>query len=826
MKRIISLVLTFAMITSLFSISVFATNYIVADGTPEKYADMITEAIEKSEYKEEIDIDKVFVVENTSHINMKKGIKPIWVWIALPLKGSSDISYAGFDNSEYLQAITNFVSFSGMEAPHTGKLDELVKENNLSVPTQVTNLWVSERVHVFAYNVICGEKEYIIPYYFTDESSFNKMEDESCAMELGKAYTIDEFISLCEKEAELYAEYIAEQRNENKADSQSSYIDKDGDVVEITPGKKDDEKPTTNESDKKNEKTDEISFNMLTNIPLYDVVSMSIRSGTTGEGFIVKSDHIINDVLDVIDRLVLKEYSTENGSSCGGWSYSVDFELDDKSTVGYTCSTGTRINGKQYEAIDDSELRTILKKYYNLFASIDSSEWAKEEIAVATEYGILSANNSYNYKANIMREEFCDLAVNMMEASGITLSTDNPQRPLGIRDTQNVNVLKLYKAGIIMGKEHDKTGIVFAPTDFITREEAATILGRIATYLNIKSKEDIPYANYSDGSTISDWADVAVHTMYQLGVMKGVSETEFLPKGNYTVEQSIATLVRLYDIVNKAEIKMLDVMQALECDDYNGQVFIDAYPKQWQGFEEKPIASSNGYFNILPGKLLYSYDRETWNVLYEDVDGKRVYSNLPTDVDIEGARYAWEYNCFVNAPFDVNKSYYSYDNKEWFEGTPSKPDFIKECDLVVDAFPYGITKDSIIYDSENKLYISWTPYEVNTYFSERYQTTLSENKHDKIWVSTDGEKWDVITLPEEVLFFTSAGINSQAKAIIIDAAVEFTDEEKEFINAEEEKAKQSGRGYDKPEYKIEKYIVLLSNLRDKMYAEVSKQPKE
>ena len=54
MKRIISLVLTFAMITSLFSISVFATNYIVADGTQEKYADMITEAIEKSEYKEEI----------------------------------------------------------------------------------------------------------------------------------------------------------------------------------------------------------------------------------------------------------------------------------------------------------------------------------------------------------------------------------------------------------------------------------------------------------------------------------------------------------------------------------------------------------------------------------------------------------------------------------------------------------------------------------------------------------------------------------------------------------------------------------------------------
>ena len=102
-----------------------------------------------------------------------------------------------------------------------------------------------------------------------------------------------------------------------------------------------------------------------------------------------------------------------------------------------------------------------------------------------------------------------------------------------------------------MGKEHNKTGIVFAPTDFITREEAATILGRIASYLNIKSKEEIPYANYSDGSIISDWARVAVHEMYQLGVMKGINETEFSPKGDYTVEQTIATLVRLYDIVNK-----------------------------------------------------------------------------------------------------------------------------------------------------------------------------------------------------------------------------------------------------------------------------------
>ena len=35
--------------------------------------------------------------------------------------------------------------------------------------------------------------------------------------------------------------------------------------------------------------------------------------------------------------------------------------------------------------------------------------------------------------------------------------------------------------------------------------------------------------------------------MNAMGIMNGVSETEFSPKGNYTVEQAIATMVRLYE---------------------------------------------------------------------------------------------------------------------------------------------------------------------------------------------------------------------------------------------------------------------------------------
>ena len=35
--------------------------------------------------------------------------------------------------------------------------------------------------------------------------------------------------------------------------------------------------------------------------------------------------------------------------------------------------------------------------------------------------------------------------------------------------------------------------------------------------------------------------------MNSMKIMEGVSDTEFAPKGNYTVEQAVATMVRLYN---------------------------------------------------------------------------------------------------------------------------------------------------------------------------------------------------------------------------------------------------------------------------------------
>lgn len=52
---------------------------------------------------------------------------------------------------------------------------------------------------------------------------------------------------------------------------------------------------------------------------------------------------------------------------------------------------------------------------------------------------------------------------------------------------------------------------------------------------------------YNDENEISDWAVNAVKSMYEMGIMKGINDYDFSPKGKYTVEQAIATMLRLYE---------------------------------------------------------------------------------------------------------------------------------------------------------------------------------------------------------------------------------------------------------------------------------------
>ena len=197
----------------------------------------------------------------------------------------------------------------------------------------------------------------------------------------------------------------------------------------------------------------------------------------------------------------------------------------------------------------------------NLLPVGGAGDWAEAEIQKAAACNLLPYELTDKYRNNITRKEFCDLIYRLAATefspdsdsrTGQWLAIDNVinERQLAEKvnsvsfsDCEDEKIKFLSGAGIIRGMG-DGT---FAPEEPVTREQAAAILYRTAEFLGNKTIPDAAEMSYADESEISDWAKSSVACMNVMGIMKGVSETEFSPKEPYTVEQAIAAMVRLYE---------------------------------------------------------------------------------------------------------------------------------------------------------------------------------------------------------------------------------------------------------------------------------------
>lgn len=197
----------------------------------------------------------------------------------------------------------------------------------------------------------------------------------------------------------------------------------------------------------------------------------------------------------------------------------------------------------------------------NLLNTNGASDWAKEEIEKAAACNLLPYELASHYTRNITRKDFCDLIYRLVATEfspdsdsrqGQWFAVDNViyERQLtnklnsvAFSDCTDEKIKFLSAAGIINGMG-DGT---FAPDASITREQAAAILYRTAEFLGNKTMPTAVRHSYADQNDISDWAETSVACMNVMGIMKGVSETEFSPQGHYTIEQAIATILRLYN---------------------------------------------------------------------------------------------------------------------------------------------------------------------------------------------------------------------------------------------------------------------------------------
>lgn len=210
------------------------------------------------------------------------------------------------------------------------------------------------------------------------------------------------------------------------------------------------------------------------------------------------------------------------------------------------------LNGALAALQEDGTIKKLISKYQldkNNYSAYENrpSDWARETVETANGIGITDRANEYFYKNKITREEFCNLIYNTIKV--ILKKTYTINTSFKFEDTDNEAVIILSRLGIVNGKSETE----FAPNDFLTREEAATIVIRMINNLMPMPATQM-WFEYDDIEEISDWASDSVQTISNLGFMKGVDDNKFAPKDTYTTEQAIVTLVRVYEGAKAAGI--------------------------------------------------------------------------------------------------------------------------------------------------------------------------------------------------------------------------------------------------------------------------------
>jgi len=291
------------------------------------------------------------------------------------------------------------------------------------------------------------------------------------------------------------------------------------------------------------------TFEELTNISAENVVEIAINYNegeripvTTTESIMIEK--IVEDFKDVQFWL-----DDSAGGGAGGWLYFINFYMKDGTYIQY--GTRIHIDKTTYKACDYEDSLKKMAYYHNLIqnedsepktsaTSIPASEWAWADIDKAKALNIINYGGNYNFPGAITREDFCELIYNYCYnvAKQVDIATgENP-----FTDTTNSNIIRLQKMGIVYGKSETE----FAPNDLLTREEAATILNRLINVVHPDLASTELYFEFADSEQISDWSMSAIQRICNMGIMKGVGNNNFAPQDNYTTEQAIVTLVRVY----------------------------------------------------------------------------------------------------------------------------------------------------------------------------------------------------------------------------------------------------------------------------------------
>jgi len=169
------------------------------------------------------------------------------------------------------------------------------------------------------------------------------------------------------------------------------------------------------------------------------------------------------------------------------------------------------------------------------------SDWALEAVETARALGFIPETVRGSYQSPTTRAEFTAFATALYE---VVMGREITGRTT-FNDTNDINVEKMGYLGVVAGVGNGN----FAPDQTLTREQAAVMLARLANVLG--NPLPIVPPTFYDNTEASGWALESIGQMQAAGIMGGTGNNMFSPLGLYTREQSIITILRLYEMLEE-----------------------------------------------------------------------------------------------------------------------------------------------------------------------------------------------------------------------------------------------------------------------------------
>lgn len=186
------------------------------------------------------------------------------------------------------------------------------------------------------------------------------------------------------------------------------------------------------------------------------------------------------------------------------------------------------------------------KKTYplNIFNDLETVAWAEEAIIDLTEKGVLNGVGNDMFAPN----DF----ITREEFSAMLVRAFLPgaeAAEISFSDTNKSewyyeSVAKAYGAGIVKGESEG----LFGTGSNITRQDMAVMLYRVGEYIKLGLAVSEDYTKFDDDALISDYAKTAVYALREAEIINGVSDLEFAPLENATRAQAAKMIYGLLEL--------------------------------------------------------------------------------------------------------------------------------------------------------------------------------------------------------------------------------------------------------------------------------------